>query len=292
MVSPKAFRWNPETAMDNAFMQAGTDESTSLLKVNQEHETLVSTLKARGVEVVLFSHELEDNIPDAVFPNNWFSTHDINGKSTIILYPMKAISRRLERSESVIRELIKTYTVLHNISHLEQQGLFLESTGSLVLDRINHVAYLSISERSHMEAAKEWSKIVGYSLVSFSSTDLYGKAIYHTNVVMSIGTSWALVCSESIADKKERDTVLSSLRDSGRTVIEISKEKAFTYFCANILELQGSECKIVALSKNAFDNLGVIRNKLEQFVTLVPTDIHTIERIGGGSVRCMIAELF
>jgi len=244
---------------------------------------------------IFFSHEAYHDTPDALFPNNWFSTHKINSKSTMCLYPMKALNRRKEKRKDIINYLQNLYPNMINLSIFEENDppKALESTGSLVLDRIKKIAFMVQSERSHIETATEWSKIFSYELITFDAVDESGKPIYHTNVVLSIGTGWIVVCLEVISDEKQRNLVQSSLESLGKEIIYISQEQQKNY-CANILELMKlNNEKIIALSKTAFKSFTESQiERLQNYAKLIPINIENIEKIGGGSVRCMIAELF
>jgi len=290
LIAPTYFTYNVQTATDNAYM---SDVEFNCKEVLKESYELYSKLKAEGVDIHLFYHEEFHDTPDALFPNNWFSTHRIDGSSLMVLYPMKAENRRKEKRKDIIDNLSNIYPNKLDLSYFEERAKYLESTGSIVLDRVKKVAYMAISERSHIEVGEEWSKLLNYKLITFHATDSNHKPIYHTNVVISIGTKWIVVCLDVIRDPQEKQMVLNSLSSLEKEIIVIS-DNQHEKFCANILEIQGKNKKIVALSETAYKAFTEQQiNTIESLGTkFVPISIPTIEIIGGGSIRCMIAELF
>jgi len=304
MIAPTCFSYNIETAMDNAFMKAITKFTKLTVielqrKVLQEFSSLHLALTQAGVRVHLFTHESYHQTPDAVFPNNWFSTHNNpeTATPTLILYPMKAISRRRERRNSLIGHLSTRYQNVVNITTSEygRKPHFLEGTGSIILDRVNHIAYVLLSERSHEEVCIEWKRATGYELILFRAFDAKGVPIYHTNVALSVGASVAVLCADAIHDDKERNAVLSSLQASGKEVVLISIEQ-MNNFCANVLELRSAAngASLMAMSTTAFNAFTAEQKQvlLKHVKQLVHANISFIETIGGGSVRCTLAELF
>lgn len=318
--APTAFHFNQGAAVDNHFMLSeaasanSADNPSDLIKDDDKlrrkvltefaglHRVLVDKENGIGVQAHLFTHEDYHNTPDACFPNNTFSTHtnlEINGSETcmLVLYPMKDESRRKERR--LVQRLLTRgvrYTQVYDLTREEQNGTYLEGTGSLVLDRVNRIAYLAISQRSDMKLALTWAKLLNYSLVPFHSVDRCGRAIYHTNVMMSVGTNVAIVCSECITDPSERAHLLDMLRSTGKTVVEISWEQV-EMFCGNAIELESFHGKpMFIMSSQAHE--GFTDAQKEEMLTdgrvskLVHADISTIEAVGGGGVRCTIAELF
>ena len=252
-----------------------------------------------GLKVHLFDHSEAHDTPDAVFPNNWFSTHGGGevDKSTLVTYPMKSESRRRERREDILSYLrgLGRYEKELVMEESEGKGIFLEGTGALVLDRANKVAYAVISERCDRDLAEAWVKEVGYDrLVAFHSYDGEGQPVYHTNVVMAIGTNVAVVCTDSVTDAGERAFLLDNLK-AHRAVVEISHDQ-MSQFCGNVLEVmnaKGLPCFVMSTQAyDAFtdDQKAVLRANLEGGVHHIPLD--TIEKIGGGGVRCTIAEIF
>jgi len=301
MVKPVHFVFNTQTAEDNVFMNNEKENEKSLTrKAVEEFEGLVSKLHAAGIKVLQFEHSRDT--PDSVFPNNWFSTHpntELNAPS-YFLYPMKTPNRRLEKSNSEIRRLLdERYQLIDfrgkTSEEFEEEQHFLEGTGSLVLDRKNHIVYCCVSQRSDPQIAKLWADILGYQLVTYSAS-YQNQPIYHTNVVMCVGTRFAIVCGEVITNEEERTKVFQSLTNNGKVIIDITAEQ-MNNFCGNALELRNSKGEfIVAMSSRAYTHLTDLqRNKLVsegQITQIVHSDIDVIEKIGGGSVRCMIAEVY
>ena len=301
MVKPIHFVFNIQTAEDNVFMNNNEKESAESLqhKAIEEFDSLVSKLTAVGVKVHQFEHSKET--PDSVFPNNWFSTHPIELSSpSYLLYPMKTPNRRLEKSNAEIRKFLNERYQLIDFrgktsEEFEEEQRFLEGTGSLVLDRKNRVVYCCVSQRSDPQIAQLWSEILNYQLVTYSAS-YQNQPIYHTNVVMCVGTHFAIVCGEVITNEEERTNVLQTLEKNGKIIIDITANQ-LNNFCGNALELQNDEgVFVVAMSSRAFNNLTEQqRNKLTtegKVSQIVHSDIEVIEKIGGGSVRCMIAEVY
>jgi len=298
MVRPAHFAFNEEAAEDNVFME-GTFKGDSVSeRALGEFNGLVAALKSEGVEVVL--KEGAEDCPDAVFPNNWFSTHKGEEKVVVMLYPMKTANRRRERAnEEVLGLLRESYGDTFDdrlLKDEEQSGKALEGTGCLVLDRSNRKAYCCLSERSDETLAAEWKTALGYDkMVTFHAFDENGRPIYHTNVLMAIGTHFAIVCMESIRDESERETVRQELTATGHTIVDISFAQVLD-FCGNVLEVATASGLGLVMSQRARDTFTT-----EQLETLkekggvtsfIVADFTTIEKCGGGGVRCTIAELF
>ncbi|CAN8071756.1 unnamed protein product [Agarophyton chilense] len=307
--APTAFSFNQSAASDNHFMNGHPaqldlhDQGAALRrKVLTEfsglHSALIDRVNGVGAHVHLFTHEDWHNTPDACFPNNTFSTHtniETGNSCVLVLYPMKADTRRKERR--LVQRLLTRgrYTHIYDMTREEEADAprFLEGTGSLVLDRINRVAYVALSQRSDAGLARAWAKVMDYDLVPFSSVDREGRPIYHTNVMMSVGTRVAVVCLESIADKKERDMVVASLKQTGHSIVDISHEQV-EHFCGNVLELESFYADQVMVMSTAAHKAFTEEQKdilLSGLERLVHADISTIEKVGGGGVRCTIAEL-
>eukprot|EP01129_Flabellula_baltica_P000190 TRINITY_DN1023_c0_g1_i1.p1 TRINITY_DN1023_c0_g1~~TRINITY_DN1023_c0_g1_i1.p1 ORF type:complete len:338 (-),score=72.00 TRINITY_DN1023_c0_g1_i1:670-1683(-) len=297
LVSPIDFGFNPETAKDNAFMHDLTeDEDLENVQVRDqalvEFDRLCLNLSKEGIDVKVFLNLTAFKTFDAVFPNNWFSTHRTKEGTRLVLYPMKAPSRRLERSENSINKLKHMYDEVIDLTEYEnmEEPEFLESTGCLILDRVNFVAYCAVSERASENLVRTWAEKTGYEVVIFHSS-FDNSPIYHTNVMLSIGHDWAVICADAIPDEEERKNVLKRLEDTGREIVLITIEQ-MTNFCANILELQGNN-RIIAMSRSAYNSFTPEQKEtLSKYSKMVPTNIPTIETVGGGSVRCMIAELY
>jgi len=300
MVAPVGFLSNAETAVDNHFMKkTASTNATIELQALREFSLFHSKLTSLGVRVVMFCNEAWYKTPDAVFPNNWFSTHSAaqmgEEGSMVVFYPMKTESRRKERREYIISELQEVYD--REISFIQWENSdfphFLESTGVLIMDHKRQIAYVALSQRAYIKIAATWSKRIGYRLVTFSASDIQGRPIYHTNVLMAVGTTFAVVCLESITDVKERDNLVSVLSES-HTIVPITRDQ-MNEFCGNVLEVRGAEDrKILVMSSRAYEGFGEeTRAVLLQHVDeILHTDISTIEHVGGGGVRCMLGELF
>jgi hypothetical protein len=294
MVRPANFAFNPQTAASNSFQQAALSPNpggTQAL-IQGEFEAAAESLRRAGVEVLIAGDTPLPVKPDAIFPNNWVSFH-FDG--TVVLYPMLAPNRRCERREDVLEQMVLEggFRVFRTIdlTHREAEGKFLEGTGSLVLDRAHRVAYASLSPRTDLDVLGEFAQLLDYDLVTFESRDSAGNPVYHTNVVMAIGTRFAVVCGAAIDQASHRDAVFSKLQTAGHEIIDISLRQMHA-FAANLLELAPAGGPIIALSATAWLSFDAAQRRiLESHAQIVPVAIPTIERIGGGSVRCMLAEL-
>ena len=295
MIRPVAFAGNIQTAISNHFQQL--EDASSAMDAQMcalyEFDLLVANLRAAGVVVHVIEDTLIPNTPDSVFPNNWVSFH---GEGTVVLYPMLAVNRRQERRIDILEHLSLEglrINELIDLSHYEQLERFLEGTGSMVLDRINRIAYACVSPRTDLNVLGEFAQRLDYDVVSFHAMDANGMPIYHTNVLMCVGTHFAVVCSDVIAEQ-ERFAVLERLRGNGHEIIEISTEQMYA-FAGNMLELKTTAGDFrVAMSRRAFDALSATQRATLAMLSgpLIVTPIPTIERLGGGSVRCMLAEIF
>jgi hypothetical protein len=291
MIRPSRFYPNPETAADNAFQSRDQFHVDALgAAARSEFDTAVQTLRDASVTVRVFEDTAEPEKPDAVFPNNWISTHH-DGR--VALFPMYSELRRHERRHDIIEELRKSYKVTEVIDYsgFENEGCCLEGTGSLVLDHLKKVAYVSLSNRSNLRVIRRFADDFRYEPVTFTSTDSDGRPIYHTNVMMCIGTDFAIVGLDLIPNEAQRRNVREHLEASGRQIIELTLEQVAN-FAGNGIELCDS-CgqKLLVLSARALstlqpDQLAILTN----FVRLIPLTIPTIE-LGGGSARCMIATI-
>jgi hypothetical protein len=291
MIRPGRFYPNPETAADNAFQRNAACGSDALTPVaRKEFDTAVQTLRAAGVNVHVFDDTAEPEKPDAVFPNNWISTHH-DGR--IGLFPMYSVLRRRERRQDIIEELRKHYRVTEVIDYsaFEDEGCCLEGTGSVVLDHLNKIAYVSLSNRSNPKVIRRFSEDFSFEPVTFTSTDPNGEPIYHTNVMMCIGTAFAMVGLELIRNKAERQQVRVRLEKTGRDIVELSADQ-IANFAGNAIELHNKgEQKLLVLSSRAGRALTEEqRERLTRYARLVPLELPTIE-LGGGSARCMIATI-
>jgi hypothetical protein len=294
MVRPSRFGCNPQTAGTNAFQRSPDSLGRGELQavVLQEFDALADALAGAGVEVLVASDSEEPAKPDAVFPNNWVSFHH---DGTVALYPMLAPNRRLERREAILEHVVRTggFRVSRTVdlSHREAEEKFLEGTGSVVLDRVHRIAYACTSPRTDLDVLGEFAQLLDYELMTFDAADSQARLIYHTNVMMAIGSGFAVICSESIAHAEHRAAVLAQLRATGHEIVDITQQQ-MAQFAANVLELACLKHKVLALSNTALASLtSAQRDILEAHVDLVPVSIPTIEHIGGGGVRCMLAEI-
>ncbi len=294
MVRPASFGFNPQTAASNAFQHVAVSASeieTQGLAL-KEFEDLAKALQRAGAEVLIAPDTSVPVKPDAIFPNNWVSFH-FDG--TVALYPMLAPNRRWERREDVLEQVVREggFRVLRtfDLSHREAEGKFLEGTGSLVLDRPHRVAYACLSPRTDLDVLGEFAQLLDYDLVTFEAHGIAGQPVYHTNVVMAIGTRFAVVCGEAIRQPLHRDAVFNKLRAAGHDIVDISLRQMHE-FAGNLLELAPPGGPLVALSTTAWESLWPAqRRMLESHAEVVPVAIPTIERVGGGGVRCMLAEI-
>lgn len=294
MIRPACFGFNSQTAQSNSFQNKFSSLSQNQIQQNalREFENLKSKITGAGVEVVCIDDTDFPVKPDAVFPNNWFSTH---ADGTLILYPMLTENRRLERREDIVEFLKKNFEVkrVRDLSPFEKQNKILEGTGSLVFDNKNKIIYCSISPRSSKELAEELSKHAGYEIIFFHTKDSNGYPIYHTNVLLTIANGFAVICTEVICDKIEKEIVITALRKSGLEIVSITLEQ-MNKFAGNLLQAENKDgSKILLMSASAFNIFSKAQLKvIEKFTNIVYSDISTIENIGGGSVRCMLAEIF
>lgn len=311
MIYPDTFKFNPETATDNKFMKplVGVSEEQTNLLAKQEFEGAVKLLRENGINVAVLNSRNDMETPDAVFPNNWFSNHS----DTLVLYPMRNKSRSAERQPEQLIDLLKKIGVetkkvidlsYHESNRTDEKVVIddkeakmsvcteaLEGTGSMVLDRVNKVAYGIESPRTTKTVFDEWCNLMGYKGVFFHAENEKGP-IYHSNVIMGIGEKFAVISLESIKSEEERQLVVKSLAKEGREIIEITLDQV-SAFCGNLLEVKSTsgQPKIV-MSKTALENFTPSQvSKLESYGDIVALEIPTIE-IAGGSARCIMAEVF
>ncbi len=289
MVRPISFGFNAQTAESNAFQKKGKQTDVQQ-KALQEFDAFTAILRANGIEVTVMEDTPEPHTPDSIFPNNWISFHE---DGSVFLYPMQAENRRLERKVfNTIKEAFEAKQV-YDLSYFEQQNQFLEGTGSMVLDRENKLAYACLSPRTNAEVLVEFCRLSGYKAVTFHATDQTGKAIYHTNVLMAIGDRFAVICLDSIPDEAEKTWVKKALQLAGKETVAISLEQ-MNAFAGNMLQLKNQSGEsLLVLSETAFLSLKEAQIKtLEKYGKLVYSSLNTIETNGGGSARCMMAEVF
>ena len=294
MIRPARFESNPLTAASNRFQgesSAPPDEQQAIAL--QEFDELVAVLREAGIEVIVIDDTAEPHTPDAVFPNNWISMH---ADGRVVLYPMEAENRRTERRSDIIDYLDKQagrqVTEVIDLSAHEDAGHFLEGTGSMVLDRANHVAYACISSRTHLDPLGEFAQRMGYDVVAFDAVDSDGVPIYHTNVLMNVGEQLAVICTEAIPRDDQRSAVLVRLRETGHEILELTYAQ-LDAFAGNMLELHNKNGeRVLAMSQRAYDSLSEDqRATLAANARIVSTPIDNIESWAGGSVRCMLAEI-
>ena len=291
MIRPSRFYPNPETAADNAFQRdadRGPDALT--LAARKEFDAAVHTLRAAGINVHVFEDTTEPEKPDAVFPNNWISTHYDGG---IALFPMYSAVRRRERRQDIVEELRKHYRVTEVIDYspFENEGCCLEGTGSLVLDHLNKIAYVSLSNRSNPKVIERFANDFSYRPITFTSIGPNGEPIYHTNVMMCIGTAFAIIGLETIPNKAEQQQVRARLEKTGKEIVELTADQ-IANFAGNAIELHNDNGeKLLVLSIRAARALTEEqREALTRYALLVPLELPTIE-LAGGSARCMMATI-
>jgi hypothetical protein len=291
MIRPVNFGFNEQTAGSNAFQNRNAEQQQVQDKALKEFDGLVNTLCENGVDVIVIDDTMEPHTPDSIFPNNWVSFHN---DGNVFLYPMMAENRRLERREDIIMGLEDQFKIKHviDLSRFEHEHKFLEGTGSMVLDRDNKIAYACISPRTDREVLDLFCKQIGYKEVSFHAFDEKQTAIYHTNVLMCIGSEFAVICLDCITDDSERNEVISILKLTYKEIVNISFEQ-MNHFAGNMLELKNKAGEsLLVMSQNAFQSLGESqKTALQKYCKIVYADINTIESNGGGSARCMIAEV-
>ncbi|HEY8929805.1 MAG TPA: arginine deiminase-related protein [Mucilaginibacter sp.] len=291
MIRPVNFGFNEETAGSNAFQNRNAAKDNVNEKARQEFDRMVATLCSNGVDVTVIEDTPEPYTPDSIFPNNWVSFHADGG---VFLYPMQAENRRLERREDIISRLENEFSVKHviDLSRFEHDSKFLEGTGSMVLDRENKIAYACLSPRTSREVLDLFCENAGFTPVAFDAVDEKGKAIYHTNVLMCVGSKFAVICLDSIPNPHERVVVKESLESTQKEIIGISFDQ-MNHFAGNMLEIRNAEDEtLIVMSKAAYDALtSEQRSLLEKYGKLIYSDISTIETNGGGSARCMMAEV-
>jgi hypothetical protein len=291
MIRPNGFHPNPETALDNAFQkEIGADSPADIAeRARLEFDQAVEALSAAGVRVEVFDDTPIPTKPDAVFPNNWFSTHR-DGR--VALYPMYNPSRRPERRLDLIERLGERYRItdIVDYSPYEKRGLSLEGTGSLVLDHVHRLAYVSLSRRADREPLQKFCTDFAYEPLTFESTGDDGRPIYHTNVMLCLGSQFALVGLDLVPDPAERDALRARLESTGKTIIALDRNQ-IANFAGNALELHNEHGKLLVLSSRAAAHLTAgQRTTIDQFAQLVPLALPTIE-LAGGSARCMMATI-
>lgn len=294
MIRPVRFGFNEQTADSNAFQdsdRAGQNRATVQEEALREFDAMVQQLRVLGLEIIIYEDTPQPHSPDSIFPNNWISFH---ASGTVVLYPMEAENRRIERRQDIIDDLSTRFHVSRviDLTYFEQEGKFLEGTGSLVLDRMNRVAFACLSSRTHPDVLAEFSRQTGYRVVSFHAADATGKAVFHTNVLMCIAESCAIVCLAAITDPDERQMVRQELERLGKRVFDIAPEQ-MAAFSGNMLLVRSEKGqKMLVMSTRAYGALTLKQiDQLNEYATLIHFDLSVIERNGGGSARCMMTEV-
>ncbi len=291
MVRPFQFYFNQQTAVNNFFQSNINIENANELAI-AEFDAMVEQLRAYQIKIKVVQDTKDPSTPDSIFPNNWISTHP---DGTLCLYPMYAENRRAERKLNVIEFLQANYKIenLLDLTDFEKEGKFLEGTGSMVLDHQNKMAYGCLSERLNKEAFTYWCDKMQFKPISFKAEDNKAQPIYHTNVMMCMGNQFVVICLESIPNELEKQNVLESFLQTNKEVITISQDQ-LNHFAGNMLQVFDLfEKPHLIMSKRAYTSLHVAQLKsLEKYNTLIPISIPTIEALGGGSTRCMMAEIY
>ena len=298
MIRPVAFRMNEQTAVNNYYQKVldGLLPATVNAKAQEEFDTFVEKLRNVGVDVTVVDDTLDPDTPDSIFPNNWISFHQ---NAEVVLYPMFAENRRAERREDILEILEdKGFQIesINDYTEAEEDGFFLEGTGSLLLDRKNQKAYCALSPRADEELFIEFCEDYDLAPVIFEAFQTVNgerKLIYHTNVIMTLGETFAVICADCIDDKKERKMVLDNLKEDGKDVILITEDQV-NNFAGNMLEVKGTDDKrYLVMSNSAFQSLTKKQiTQLEKHAEILSSSLDTIEACGGGSARCMMAEIF
>lgn len=290
MIRPVNFGFNAETAVNNAFQKniAGNIQQKAL----QEFDAFVDVLRNNKVDVTVIEDTTDPSTPDSIFPNNWISFHE-DGR--LFLYPMFAPNRRQERKAHVLDAIKSRFAVSEvvDLGKYEAENIFLEGTGSMVLDRENRIAYACLSPRTDEKLLNEFCRLLGYSPVTFTSTDGEGTAIYHTNVMLCIAKTFAVICLASIPDAEERKTVVSSLQDTNKEIVDITLDQ-LNHFAGNMLQVRDvTGDLLLVMSTQAYTSLTTLQiEALEKHNRIIHSSLDTIETAGGGSARCMMAEVF
>lgn len=291
MIRPIKFGFNEQTSTNNAFQVKGFEQDAAI-KAGAEFDAFVEMLRAQDVEVVVIEDTPQPHTPDSIFPNNWFSTHQ---GGTLVLYPMFAPNRRLERKPTVLDFLKQNKNVkrIVDLTYFEGENKFLEGTGSMVPDRDSNLIYACKSIRTNQEVLEKFCDELDFDYLLFDAFDQAGNPIYHTNVMMSVCTKFVVVCLDAIKDLDERASLIELAEENDKEVIEISLEQ-MAQFAGNMLEVRSKSGELLlVMSKTAKESLDQEQiEKLESYCKIIAPNLSTIENNGGGSARCMIAELF
>ena len=298
MIEPVSFRYNEQTAVNNYYQKVLNDLTPQDTQERAlfEFNNLVNLLRSNGVNVIVIKDTIKPDTPDSIFPNNWVSFHK---SGHIGLYPMCAENRRAERREDIFDILVDDYGFLieyiHDFTEFEDYGKYLEGTGSMVLDRENKICYAAISERTDEQAVIQFCDVFNYKPVCFTANqNVNGKrlAIYHTNVMMCVAIDFAVVCLDSIDEIEERTHLIEVLEESGKEIIEITEEQK-QHFAGNMLQVKGLNSALLVMSDSAYHCLSQDQiSQIEKYCPILHSSLNTIEACGGGSARCMMAEVF
>lgn len=294
MIRPVRFSYNTQTAESNAFqnLDESCEPDTVQEKALAEFDNFVNILKKNGVDVVVVQDTPEPHTPDSIFPNNWGSYH-ADGK--VILYPMQAVNRRWERRRGILELLRESFIIEDEIdlSHYENDNLFLEGTGSMILDNEHKICYACISPRTNKSLLDIFSTKTGYEIVDFEAVDGKGKQIYHTNVVMCVAEKFVVICLETIKNEAEKQKVINKFLDTKKEIVAISLEQ-LNQFAGNMLAVHNDKKEpLLVMSEQAYKSLDKKQvGQIEKYARIINVPIYTIETNGGGSARCMMAEIF
>ena len=291
MIRPVNFKYNEETAHSNKFQKNDENNADVNQSAQNAFDSFADQLKLQGINVLVFQDTSEPFTPDSIFPNNWLSMH-YSGK--VVLYPMEAPNRRAERRMDILERLKEKFDLnsIVDLTSYENQGKFLEGTGSLVLDRMHRIAYACLSTRTNEEVLNDWTNQMNYSSFVFNAVDKNGNPIYHTNVVMSMGDTFCVICLEAVPNLDERLALRQKIESTGKEIIEISLEQ-LENFAGNMLLLKNNNNKkFIVMSQKAFNSLTPNQiEHLEELAEILHPELGVIETLGGGSARCMIAEI-
>lgn len=299
MVRPANFRYNDQTAVNNYYQKVleGLSPEEANARAVEEFDTFVEKLRAAGIHVYVFQDDGYPDTPDSIFPNNWVSFH---ADGRVALYPMYAENRRLERREEILEILVDDFGFeidsVEDFTEFENEGLFLEGTGSMILDRQNHIAYAALSERTDLEVLESFCHRFEYdaqAFHAFQTVENERREIYHTNVMMCLGTSFAVICLNAIDNANERQRVKDSLKNTGKKIVEISEVQK-EHFAGNMLNVSNEAGdEFCVMSSAAYQSLRPDQIELiEKHARILHSSLDTIEALGGGSARCMMAEIF
>ncbi len=291
MIRPVHFGFNAETATTNTFQRDEQDNNVQEMAL-AEFDNLVQLLRSLGIEVTVFEDTPDPHTPDSIFPNNWISFHE---EGNIILYPMFAPNRRKERKPPLLKKITQQYATLKivDFTGFEKENRFLEGTGSMVLDRVNQIAYACLSPRTHLDLLKSFCAKMRFRPISFHAFNKDGVPVYHTNVMMSVANQYVVLCAESIPDESERENVLSVIQSTHKQIILLSINQ-MNHFAGNMLQLTNENNEdFLIMSSQAYRSLSTEQiSEIQQYNPIYHTSLDIIEKNGGGSARCMIAEVF